>query len=81
MRTINPSTIPGLKPGVCCYKKASVELKKEAGELRDLNNIMLCAMEALNWIELETDKEGKISGFKALIKLKDQTIALPVIVK
>lgn len=63
------------------YKKASVELGKEAEKLKDLIHIILCAMESLNWIELETNKQGNISGFKVLIQLGDKTFAVPVITK
>jgi hypothetical protein len=71
----------GIITSICSrhyYKKATIELEKEAGKLRDLNHIILCAMESLNWIELETDEQGNISGFKVLIQLGGETFKVPV---
>lgn len=50
------------------YKKASMDLEKEAKELRHLINYMLLGMEEMGWVKLNRDAQGNIKGYVYTIK-------------
>ena len=52
------------------YALATRDLKKEAGELRHLSDLLLLGMEKQGWIRLNWDKTGeKIVGFENVINV------------
>jgi len=58
------------------YQKASKELRKEAEELRRLNNLMLRGMELAGWVTLNKDEQGNIKGYKFILKAESGTITM-----
>lgn len=45
------------------YEKAAKDFKKEAADLKRLNNYMLLGMEKMSWIKLNRDERGNPIGF------------------
>jgi hypothetical protein len=58
------------------YRRAAIDLAKEAKELKRLINYMLLGMEDLGWVKLNRDEQGNILGFVYTIKAESGTITM-----
>jgi hypothetical protein len=59
-----------------CYAKAAEDFKKEAKELRHLNNLMLRRMEHAGWIRLNKDEQGNILGSEQTVDVQSGIISM-----
>lgn len=67
MLSVVGGVISGLIVGFGFHSAAGRELKREAGELRRLNRLLLGGLEKGGWVEFGRRPDGSISGIKLSI--------------